>query len=249
MAEMSDPREPDGSEEENFGGKRLTGKDPGQLCSWRSLPGCLTRAPLLLFLVFISLGFLMLLVTTMVQVSRIDQSLQKETRDDQESHNPVAVAQEQMQSKLEGIRQQLTWMNATLASLCHPCPWNWEVFQGNCYLFSWTQSDWKSAVSACRNIKAQLVIVSSAEEQKFLKFWYVRNNKPTWIGLSDHHNEGSWRWLDNSSLQLSFWKDGEPNNHGDEDCVELHNDGWNDGRCVTEHSWICEKPSTPCPEL
>ncbi|KAB1259310.1 CD209 antigen-like protein 2 [Camelus dromedarius] len=213
MAEMSDPREPDGSEEENFGGKRLTGKDPGQLCSWRSLPGCLTRAPLLLFLVFISLGFLMLLVTTMVQVSRIDQSLQKETRDDQESHNPVAVAQEQMQSKLEGIRQQLTWMNATLGIfLLIPSP-------------------------------------LAPHLQKFLKFWYVRNNKPTWIGLSDHHNEGSWRWLDNSSLQLSFWKDGEPNNHGDEDCVELHNDGWNDGRCVTEHSWICEKPSTPCPEL
>ena len=51
------------------------------------------------------------------------------------------------------------------AGLCRPCPWNWGLFQGSCYLFSWTQSDWKSAVSACQDIGAQLVIIKSPEEQ------------------------------------------------------------------------------------
>uniref|UniRef100_A0A8C7BFC9 C-type lectin domain-containing protein n=1 Tax=Neovison vison TaxID=452646 RepID=A0A8C7BFC9_NEOVI len=45
----------------------------------------------------------------------------------------------------------------------------------------------------------------------------------------------------------SFWKEGEPNNHGDEDCVELYNEGWNDNRCSVENFWTCEKPSSPCP--
>lgn len=51
------------------------------------------------------------------------------------------------------------------AGLCRPCPWNWGFFQGSCYFFSQTQNTWKASVSACQDIKAQLVIIDSAEEQ------------------------------------------------------------------------------------
>ncbi|XP_064427995.1 CD209 antigen-like protein 2 isoform X3 [Mirounga angustirostris] len=200
MAEMCDSKEPGDPEEELFGGQRVKKKYTGRLRSSRSLPECLTRAQLPLLLLLISLGFLMLLVTTLVQ-----------------------------------------------AGLCRPCPWKWELFQGSCYFFSQTQNIWKDAISACQNLRAQLVIISGTEEQKFLKSWNTRNNQRTWIGLSDHHNEGSWKWVDNSSLQLSFWKEGEPNNHGDEDCVELYSDGWNDNRCSVENFWTCKKPLSPCP--
>ncbi|KAF4014671.1 hypothetical protein G4228_006297 [Cervus hanglu yarkandensis] len=203
MAEMYEPKEPDDSEEETFGGQRLAERHPRLLHSLRSLP-----------------------------VSRI-RCLQRDSGDRENN----------------SLDKWLDTKFRSLTGLCHPCPQNWEFFDGSCYFFSWTQSDWRSAVSACLLIGAHLVIIESTEEEKFLNFWYARNNKPTWIGLSDHHNEGSWRWVDDSPVQLSFWKKGEPNNHGDEDCVELHNDGWNDGRCVTENPWICEKPSAPCPEL
>uniref|UniRef100_A0A8C3WUH0 C-type lectin domain-containing protein n=1 Tax=Catagonus wagneri TaxID=51154 RepID=A0A8C3WUH0_9CETA len=240
MAEMCDSEEP---EEKTFRGPLFVERDFGLLRRLRRSPGCLTW-PLLLLLLFISLGFFMLLVTTLVQVSRIHQSLQRET---ETSRRPTA--QEKMQSSLEKFLQQVTWMNATLAGLCHPCPWHWEFFQGRCYLFSYTQSDWKSSVSACQDIGAQLVIINSSTEQSFLQSWYMRHNKATWIGLSDNNNEGSWQWVDNSPLQLSFWQKGEPNNQGDEDCAELHNHGWNDNRCTAENVWICEKPSSPCPAL
>ncbi|XP_021560851.1 CD209 antigen-like protein 2 isoform X3 [Neomonachus schauinslandi] len=226
MAEMCDSKEPGDPEEEIFGGQRVKKKYTGLLRSSRSLPECLTRAQLPLLLLLISLGFFMLLVTILVQ---------------------VGVSQELTRSDLEEILQQLTWMNVTLAGLCRPCPWKWELFQGSCYFFSQTQNVWKDAISACQNLRAQLVIISSTEEQKFLKSWNTRNNQRTWIGLSDHHNEGSWKWVDNSPLQLSFWKEGEPNNHGDEDCVELYSDGWNDNRCSVENFWTCKKPLSPCP--
>ena len=51
------------------------------------------------------------------------------------------------------------------AGLCHPYPQNWEFFDGRCYFFSWTQSDWRSAVSACLLIGAHLVIIESTEEE------------------------------------------------------------------------------------
>ncbi|XP_019523161.1 PREDICTED: CD209 antigen-like protein 2 isoform X1 [Hipposideros armiger] len=246
MAEMCDPKEPE--EKELFEGQRLAEKDLGLSRRLRNLPGCLTRAPLPLMLLFISLGLFMLLLTTLVQVSRIQQSLPRETGH-QESRSPVVLLQEQTQSDLEKIRQQLTWMNATLAGLCRPCPWDWTLFQGSCYIFSQTQSTWKAAVSACEDIRAQLVVINNAEEQKFLKFWDIRNNKRIWIGLSDQHNETFWQWVDKSPLTLSFWIEGEPNNIGDEDCVELSTDGWNDNKCSAEDFWICEKPSAPCPGL
>ncbi|XP_014398738.1 PREDICTED: CD209 antigen-like protein C isoform X4 [Myotis brandtii] len=177
-------------------------------------------------------------------VSRIQQSLPREV-DDQESHSPVVV----LQSDLEEILHQLSRMNATLTGLCRRCPWNWDFFQGSCYIFSKIQSTWDASVSACEDMRAQLVVINNAEEQKFLKSWDIRNDKITWIGLSDKHNEGSWQWVDNTHLHLSFWKKGEPNNQGEEDCVELSGDGWNDNKCSEEHFWICEKPSALCPGL
>lgn len=47
-------------------------------------------------------------------------------------------------------------------------------------------------------------------------------------------------------LLFSFWRDGEPNNAGDEDCA--HNNAgknpiksWNDAPCSAKSFWVCEK--------
>ncbi|XP_066217205.1 CD209 antigen [Saccopteryx leptura] len=259
MAQIHVPKESGGSDEAEhqywgdeerkiFQGQRLAEKDLGLFKSSRSLPGCLARAPLPLMVLLISLGLFMLLLTTLVQVSRIQQSLPREM-DHQGSHSPVVISEERMQSDLEEIHQQLTWMNATLTRLCRSCPWNWEFFRESCYFFSRSQNTWKGSVSACEDMNAQLVIIDNAEEQKFLQSWDIRNNKRTWIGLSDQHHEGSWHWVDNTPLHLSFWKEGEPNNVEDEDCVELRGDGWNDSKCNAEYFWICEKTSSQCSGL
>ncbi|XP_051061120.1 CD209 antigen-like protein A isoform X1 [Phodopus roborovskii] len=180
-------------------------------------------------------------------VSRIRGYPQGQTLDQQGSSRLDAVPHEQTYSSLEQIRQQLTQINASLAGLCRPCPWDWELFQESCYLFSKTLGSWEASASSCRALGAHLVIVNSVEEQRFLKYWHIRKNELTWIGLSDHRREGSWKWVDDSPLQLSFWREGEPNNDGDEDCVELAEDKWNDRRCTANNFWVCEQPSDPCP--
>lgn len=53
----------------------------------------------------------------------------------------------------------------TTALLCHPCPWGWRSFQGNCYFFSNSQLNWHDSVTACEEVEAQLVVIESAEEQ------------------------------------------------------------------------------------
>ncbi|XP_060037537.1 CD209 antigen-like isoform X2 [Erinaceus europaeus] len=140
-------------------------------------------------------------------------------------------------------------MNITLTALCYPCPRGWEHFEESCYFFSRSQKTWEASVAACQNLKAQLVIINSEAEERFLQAWEVRNKKRTWIGLSDQHHEGSWHWVDGTPLQLSFWNEGEPNNISEEDCAEYFVDGWNDSLCHLEKACICEKASSPCQPL
>ena len=71
-------------------------------------------------------------------------------------------------------------------------------------------------------------------------------NEYYWIGLNDRRSESQFVWSDGTSYNASVysnWKPGEPNDAGaSEDCVELHNTGWNDRDCKTEFGYICEKP-------
>ncbi|XP_060037379.1 CD209 antigen-like isoform X2 [Erinaceus europaeus] len=164
---------------------------------------------------------------------------QRDSTRDQQWSRSLEIVSQQIMLGLEGIHQQLAQINASLAGPCHSCPLNWEPFQGSCYFFLDTKKNWKMSQSTCQDWKAHL---------KFLQSWRVRNKKKAWIGLTDQHNEGSWHWVDGSPLQLSFWSRGEPNNAGDEDCVELQDDGWNDGLCNLEHASICEKQAFPCPK-
>ncbi|XP_060037382.1 CD209 antigen-like isoform X3 [Erinaceus europaeus] len=173
---------------------------------------------------------------------------QRDSTRDQQWSRSLEIVSQQIMLGLEGIHQQLAQINASLAGPCHSCPLNWEPFQGSCYFFLDTKKNWKMSQSTCQDWKAHLVIIHSEAEEKFLQSWRVRNKKKAWIGLTDQHNEGSWHWVDGSPLQLSFWSRGEPNNAGDEDCVELQDDGWNDGLCNLEHASICEKQAFPCPK-
>lgn len=219
--------------------------------------GCLPRISHDLLQLLISLSLFLGLIIVLVQVFRVHQSVQNQTEELQQkcilNETSVVALQKQIQAPaqpdLDVLRQQLVRLNVTLGRLCRPCPWGWEFYLGSCYWFSKSLNNWKSSMSACELLNAQLVIVNSEAEEKFLQSWEVRHEKRTWIGLSDHHNEGSWRWVDNTTIELSYWKQGEPNNDGDEDCVELYNDGWNDDQCNREKVWICEKIAVPCPAL
>ncbi|XP_076779878.1 CD209 antigen-like protein D isoform X1 [Arvicanthis niloticus] len=130
--------------------------------------------------------------------------------------------------------------------LCQPCPRDWTFFNRSCYFFSKSKRNWHNSIIACQELGAQLVIIETDEEQTFLQ-QTSKARGPTWMGLSDLHNEATWHWVDGSPLSPSFtqyWNKGEPNNVGDEDCAEFSGDGWNDLRCDILSFWICKKVST-----
>ncbi|XP_051017887.1 CD209 antigen [Acomys russatus] len=156
---------------------------------------------------------------------------------------------EQEQSSQTNIYQELTQLKAGVDRLCRPCPWDWTLFQRNCYFFSVAQRTWNDSATACQNMGAQLVVIKSDEEQNFLqKASKMRGS--TWMGLIDINKESTWHWVDGSPLTLSFmkyWNKGEPNNLGEEDCAEFKEEGWNDAKCNNKKFWICKRPETSCP--
>ncbi|XP_040469407.1 hepatic lectin-like isoform X2 [Falco naumanni] len=74
-------------------------------------------------------------------------------------------------------------------------------------------------------------------------------NERFWIGLTDENSEGEWEWIDGTDYKttFTFWKEGEPNNSGNnEDCAHLWVSGkWNDVYCTYECYYVCEKPLPP----
>eukprot|EP00038_Savillea_parva_P030119 m.75643 g.75643 ORF g.75643 m.75643 type:complete len:511 (-) comp9007_c0_seq2:85-1617(-) len=64
-----------------------------------------------------------------------------------------------------------------------------------------------------------------------------------WTGLTDVAREGTFTWSDGSPFTFSSWGNGEPNNVGNEDCMETSRSGnWNDLPCHAPRRAICERP-------
>jgi len=65
--------------------------------------------------------------------------------------------------------------------------------------------------------------------------------------LNDADVEGSWTWVDGTSMEYSHFSEGEPNNHGSgEDCVQMLADGnWNDVSCDYSAPVVCMETTIP----
>ena len=112
---------------------------------------------------------------------------------------------------------------------------------------------WLDAVAYAPRLGGYLATIDSQAEQDFvaaLAASSLPGGSAAWIGLNDRKTEGAFEWVEGSPASYSNWFSGEPNNSGDEDCVELwvgSNAGgkWNDNLCSTAKAAIIEIPAVP----
>nr|DBA30071.1 TPA: hypothetical protein GDO54_006100 [Pyxicephalus adspersus] len=124
------------------------------------------------------------------------------------------------------------------------CETGWYLFQGSCYLFSSLRSNWMKARTTCILKYADLAVITSEEEQRFISDKI--GSALYWIGLTDIEEEGKWTWVDRTDYASSYknWMPNEPSNtENNEDCAHLSKAGkWNDKKCShTEFFAVCEK--------
>ncbi|XP_029622415.1 C-type lectin domain family 4 member E [Salmo trutta] len=154
----------------------------------------------------------------------------------------VTKERDQLQKERDDLMRKFSNLKQT-------CPEGWQKFESSWYFISTETKTWKESRDDCVERGADLVIINSKMEQEFL----VGLNKGAWIGLTDSVTEGTWTWVDDTPLTISYWHLQQPDNgrddptNGEEDCVELNTEtwppakAWNDQSCSDNRHWICEK--------
>ena len=110
--------------------------------------------------------------------------------------------------------------------------------------------NWYDARKFCLAHEAHLVDIDSTEENNFVLNLAKGRVGQFWTGLNDRVEESHFVRSDGSAPRFLNWYDGEPNDLGGEDCVEVimgysngkpFNGQWNDRRCWYRQAFICEK--------
>ncbi|XP_064819218.1 uncharacterized protein LOC135536925 [Oncorhynchus masou masou] len=131
----------------------------------------------------------------------------------------------------------------TCQKICNSCQEGWRLLGSSCYFLSTQRKTWQESRQDCLNRGADLVIINSEEERKFL----CGLNKIVWIGLTDSVTGRTWKWMHGTPLTTaSYWRSGGPYGGGVENCavVRYWSSGyreWSDYQCSNPQFWICEK--------
>lgn len=111
------------------------------------------------------------------------------------------------------------------------------------YFLNPQQMTGSQAQAFAQNLGANLVSIQSQDENDCILSSLSTLNQTgvIWIGFSDEVTEGSFVWYDQSPIVYTNWAPGEPNQSGNEDCVQIYPTGanpgtWNDLSCSSSNS-------------
>jgi hypothetical protein len=87
-------------------------------------------------------------------------------------------------------------------------------YNDHTYYISKNKAKWMEAAAFCEENGGYLVTITSIEENKALiaalKEKKIRQDM--WIGLSDHDQEGKWKWVTGEELSFTYWDATQPDN-------------------------------------
>jgi hypothetical protein len=131
-----------------------------------------------------------------------------------------------------------------------PCPPDYLHFPqtGSCYRAVDAGTSWIAAEEACEYDGGHLVVIQSEAEITVVHI--VLPSSQSWIGLTDHVDEGTFRWVTGEAADAfgpTPWQPAEPNDGGGvQDCTTLDTQGlWRDRDCRSPHAYVCEIDGVP----
>ena len=124
----------------------------------------------------------------------------------------------------------------------------WESFDSHCYMFASNTLSWDEALAACKSENSYMVELNYASEIQFVAGHKSFHGETFWVGANDKDIEGIFLWQKSSkNVNADFWRHGEPNDAGNEDCVQMYSGApafgkTNDVPCKTKAKFVCERP-------
>ena len=124
-------------------------------------------------------------------------------------------------------------------------------YEGSCYYMSDNELYWDAAKLACEEAGGHLATITSDEERSHLLddlgIDLQINPWGPWIGLSDHEEEGNWRWVSGEPFEYINWAAGQPGIDSPENYATWSAGGWHDHPNERNFNYILEIPGQTTP--
>lgn len=99
-----------------------------------------------------------------------------------------------------------------------------QVFQGRAFLIFQEDIPWTEAKKRCEEMGGRLAVVNDRATLDFIRG--LRKGKRLWLGATDEHKEGDWRWIDGTPVTIDAWSARQPFNlYGLEHYLEIGPEG------------------------
>ncbi|KAM4878251.1 uncharacterized protein FYW23_015843 [Sylvia borin] len=212
-------------------------------------PGGRSRRWWILLLLLVVVLVVLVLSGVWAALHRESASSQQELREElQRLRETSAGNWTEAWQTLEHVQWQQMELSRMTALLCQAiedsrkCPPGWQFYHSSCYYFSSLSRAWADARSFCRAFDADLVVVSTEDEQLFL-VRNIQSNNTYWMGVTDKQHKGKWIWVTGRSPTFGFWDVWEEDpDREHKDCGAMRGNGrWVNERCSEGRRWICER--------
>lgn len=148
-------------------------------------------------------------------------------------------------ARLANQARDLTEREKTLGYRLQVHPRKAREFNGHYYMVFDKSVTWPEARRRCRRMGGYLACVTSKQENAFLKRFA---KGVVWLGATDEHEEGVWRWITGEESTFTDWQKGQPDNAGEgEDWLTLNSGrgrrdegSWGDSGPAAKRHFVCE---------
>ncbi|XP_071526960.1 uncharacterized protein [Panulirus ornatus] len=147
-----------------------------------------------------------------------------------------------MSSSVQRLQEQISSLQVTIENNI-VCPLPYFILVNRCFSFHLEErKNWEDARQTCKRQGGDLA--NPFNTSQLIEEIRSITQVGVWMGAIDRESEGSWVTLSGQPIPSTFtlWRDGEPNNKSDEDCMEVGGDrsDYNDISCDRELSFVCE---------
>ena len=109
-----------------------------------------------------------------------------------------------------------------------------------------TPINWLDAQSSCAIWGGDMTSITTERENNYLNTIIPDSVSNCWIGLNDRDVEGTYTWIDGTTLSYTNWTS-TPSDDTNSNCVQINNTGngmWKSVSCdMTLNAFLCKRDS------